>query len=294
MVPFPPPSFSRPSFLSRGVRLLVHPFARLARGVRPVVAPRWIALGIVAVLAVFAGSDALDSSRASATSVLQIGSSAQGRQLEISCFNSGSTEGDRVALIVGAIHTGNEAVTYELALGLISDFAQGRLETPDNVTVCVLPNLNPDGLALGLHTNANHVDLNRNWPSEDWTAQAWHPETGTVSAGHAPLSEPETRALHEFLEMVRPSAVFVLHCCGALVEANREPAAVFMAHRYARAAGFEYVDKWDYYDISGEFIDSMDELAVPAMDIELVSPNDTGIETHRAGFRAVLDYLSEH
>lgn len=224
---------------------------------------------------------------------LEIGLSAQGRSIDITCFNSGDSVDDEVALIVGGIHTGNESVTIHLARELSADFASGRLVPPRDITVCILPELNPDGFALGLHTNANGVDLNRNWPSEDWQPDAWHPETGPVSAGHVPLSEPETQVLHSFLEVVRPSAVMVLHCCGSLVEANRQADAVFMARRYAGAAEFDYLNSWSFYDISGEFIDAMDELGIPAMDIELSRSDETGLDSHRAGVRSALAYLSE-
>lgn len=224
---------------------------------------------------------------------LEIGLSGNGRPIEITCFNSGPSIDDEVALIVGGIHTGNEAVTVDLAYELIGDFTAGLLVPPSDITVCILPELNPDGLALGLHTNAKRVDLNRNWPSHDWQPEAWHPETGPVSAGHVPLSEPETQVLHSFLEVARPSAVMVLHCCGSLVEANRHADAVFMARRYANATGYDYLGSWNFYDISGEFIDAMDELGIPAMDIELSRPDSTDLEAHRAGIRSALAYLSE-
>lgn len=246
---------------------------------------------MVAALGVFAFADGVARSEESAS--LEIGMSAQGRPLGLTCFNTGSSADDEVVLLVGGMHTGSESVTAELARALIVDFERGRLAPPEGVTACVLPELNPDGIALGVHTNANEVDLNRNWPSHDWTKDAWHPETGPVSGGRRPLSEPETQGLHSFLELVRPSAVLVFHCCGSLVEANRQADAVFMARRYARATDFEYLDTWDYYDISGEFIDSMDELDVPAMDIELRSSSDPAVEEHRAGVRAALDYIAE-
>lgn len=227
------------------------------------------------------------------SAALQIGLSERGRPIDITCFDSGSGADDEVALIVGGMHTGNEALTIDLARELMADFSSGRLVPPSTVTVCILPELNPDGRALGVHTNAEGVDLNRNWPSEDWQADAWHPETGPVSGGHVPLSEAETQVLHSFLEVARPSAVLVLHCCGSLVEANRQADAVFMARRYAAAAAFEYLNTWNFYDISGEFIDAMDELGIPAMDIELSNSDETGLDDHRAGLRSALDYLAE-
>lgn len=209
------------------------------------------------------------------------------------CFDAGNTTQNEVFLMAGGIHTNEaEAVTVDLARGLVSDFAAGRLTPPDGVTACVVPALNPDGLARRVHTNANGVDLNRNWPSADWSPEAWHPVFGSVSAGHRALSEPETRALYDLIELVRPSAVIVYHCCGALTEANSRADAVFMARRYAEAAGLDYLSAWEMYDISGEFIDAMDELGVPAIDIELRTSGATDVEHHRAGVRSVLDYLA--
>lgn len=251
---------------------------------------------MVLTLFLFAVCAALTSDRPGSTEaaeVFQIGTSVHGRAIEVSCFVPDDSADARVVLIVGAIHTGAEAITFDLAVELTADIARGRLVLPEGTIACVLPSLNPDGLALDVHFNANEVDLNRNWPSPDWDSKAWHPATGPVSGGASPLSEPETEALHDFIEIAQPSAIIVFHCCGALVEANRQPDAVFMARRYARAAGFEYLDRWNFYDISGEFIDSMDRLRIPAMDVELTSSDETGREDHRAGVSAVLEYLAQ-
>lgn len=221
-----------------------------------------------------------------------IGTSVQGRPLEVTCYNSGDPADDEVVLIVGAIHAGYEAITADLAYELMDDFNHGRLVTPDGLVVCILPELNPDGLVLGQHTNARGVDLNRNWPASNWNEQAWHPLSGDVSGGTRPLSEPETQSLHEFVELVQPSVIVTFHCCGSLVEANEIPDAVFMARRYARAAEFGYLATWASYEISGELIDAMDGLRIPAVDVELEHPGTTGLADHRAGIRSILDYLS--
>jgi len=245
-------------------------------------------LAFLAAVALFAGAEPRP---AAADDTLEIGRSKHGRPIEIRCFASDYPTDNEVLLMVGGIHTGSESVSVDLALELTVDFERGRLVPTRDLTVCILPNVNPDGTALGLHTNAGRVDLNRNWPSHDWDTDAWHPATRPVSGGSSPLSEPESEALHTFIDLARPSAILVFHCCGSLVEANRQADAVFMARRYARAADFAYLDTWDFYDISGEFIDSMDELGVPAMDIELRSADATDLDDHRAGVRAVMDYF---
>jgi hypothetical protein len=218
----------------------------------------------------------------------QIGRSALGEPLDVGCYG----EGDRTALLIGGLHTGSESVTVDLAVEMVRRIWTGRVEIPAGVRICVLPVLNPDGLAHGLHTNGNRVDLNRNWPTGDWRADAWHPETGPVSGGDQALSEPETQALYNYISSTDPDLVVVWHCCGSLVEANEQRMAVVAARRYAWAAGFGYLDDWNYYPISGEFIDAMDVLKVPAIDVELARTDDIGIDEHVAGLVAALQYLA--
>src|SRR5690606_17604114 len=90
---------------------------------------------------------------------LVIGLSVQGRPIEVSCFGTG----DRLALLVGGMHTGVELNTSTLAMELEDEARRGVLGIPDGTLLCVLPMLNPDGFAADERTNANGVDLNRNW-----------------------------------------------------------------------------------------------------------------------------------
>jgi hypothetical protein len=91
-----------------------------------------------------------------------IGTSVQGRPIEVGCLG----EGTRMALLVGGMHTGaNELVTSMLAVEIAHLAWNGGLAVPAGVRLCVIPTLNPDGIALETQTNANGVDLNRNWPA---------------------------------------------------------------------------------------------------------------------------------
>lgn len=217
-----------------------------------------------------------------------IGQSVLGQDLVVSCFGTGG----RTALFVGGVHTGSEAVTVALGRGVVEELRTGRLAIPLGVRVCVLPTLNPDGITLGLHTNARGVDLNRNWVTKNWSAFAWHPSTGTTSGGSAPLSEPETRALYQYVLETRPAAVVVWHCCGALVEANQLPLAVDLASEYGGASRLAYLEVWHAYTITGEMIVSMDRLRIPAFDVELRQSNDTALKEHTAALTAMLHHLA--
>lgn len=248
-------------------------------------------VGLVALTPL--GHRALPASPVEAAESVTIGHSVRGRPIEVACTGPAFSEADATALLVGGIHTGGEAITSTLAVELASAAWNGNVDVPSGVRLCILPVLNPDGLASDLHTNANQVDLNRNWPAADWTPDAYHPETGPVSGGNAPLSEPETRALFDYLSHERPSIVLVLHCCGSLVEANSQPLAERLAHRYADTAEYDYLPKWNFYEITGEFIRGMERMRLPAFDIEMTSPNDTDLDRHAAALEAVLHELAE-
>ena len=53
--------------------------------------------------------------------------------------------------------------------------------------VVLLPVINPDGMANGSRFNARGIDLNRNFPAENFS--------GTARHGTRPLCEPESRAI---------------------------------------------------------------------------------------------------
>jgi carboxypeptidase T len=99
--------------------------------------------------------------------------------------------------------------------------------------IVVVPVVNPDALfaisarlARGLPAwqrgNARGVDLNRNFPVQP-VATPWHPCAGSrrplspYYMGPAPLSEPESRAVHEVAAEVRPFLSLAFHSFGEML-----------------------------------------------------------------------------
>ncbi|RPI50620.1 MAG: hypothetical protein EHM56_10580, partial [Chloroflexi bacterium] len=87
-----------------------------------------------------------------------IGDSVQERPLTAYRFGQGPLK----VVLVGDIHGGYEANTYELARLLVAHFQAHAGDVPAAVSLWILPTMNPDGLAAGERRNANGVDLNRN------------------------------------------------------------------------------------------------------------------------------------
>jgi protein MpaA len=120
-----------------------------------------------------------------------IGTSVRGRPIE--AIRMGDPRGVPV-LVVGVIH-GREAA------GLLVTDALLAMTPPAGVQLWIVPNMNPDGVALNVRGNANRVDLNRNFPYR------WAP-LGTRGfwqfAGTARASEPETLAMMAFIRRINP------------------------------------------------------------------------------------------
>jgi protein MpaA len=155
------------------------------------------------------------------------GTSVNGAALNV----YGPAEGPVDLLVMAAMHGDESESTIVLSEALRS-IPESALATP------VILNANPDGTVLGTRGNARGVDLNRNWPTANWTPNTVpyraHGETVRdieLSPGAAPASEPETRALHELVTELRPTAIVSLHApLGCIEDPDRKPLAHWIAH----------------------------------------------------------------
>jgi protein MpaA len=120
-------------------------------------------------------------------------------------------------LVVGAIH-GDELSSASLAFHWIG-LAQEPMQMALPVHWRFIPALNPDGVLARppRRVNANGVDLNRNFPTPDWSRDAaayWEKRTRKDPRrypGKQPLSEPESRFLHEQMHSFRPNLIVAIH-----------------------------------------------------------------------------------
>ena len=91
-----------------------------------------------------------------------------------------------------------------------------RLGVKATNNLLFIPCLNPDGMQLGQRTNANGVDLNRNFPTKNWGENLGDNATcddeksayyGGISAG----SEIETKFLINIIQEFNPKTILTLH-----------------------------------------------------------------------------------
>lgn len=125
-------------------------------------------------------------------------------------------------LIIAAMH-GDENETTVVLSEALRRIPPGYIKNP------VILSCNPDGALQGTRSNGRGIDLNRNWPTANWSSEAvFHKDHGgtvqdiMLSPGESPGSEAETRALQECVERLQPKTVISLHAPLACIEDPQE------------------------------------------------------------------------
>lgn len=126
-----------------------------------------------------------------------IGRSREGRPIE--AWLIGDPDAQVTQMILGQMH-GEERFNQRTAWEILKH--QRALE---GIKLWVIPTMNPDGEAVGRRQNAAGVDLNGNFGVN------WQPESGRHHTGTGPFSEPESRAMRDFVARVEPKELVSMH-----------------------------------------------------------------------------------
>ena len=243
-----------------------------------------------------------------------IGKSVEGR--DITAYHYGA--GEKEVLFVGGVHGGYAWNTVAVAYKAMEYLKANPSVIPANVRVTIIPVVNTDGLfkVVGTTTanftkanvsaseaiqtagrfNGNNVDLNRNFDC-DWQASAtW--QTKAVSGGTAAFSEPESLAVKNYIETLKPVAVVVWYSAaggvfssschnGVLAETNA------LTNTFAKASGYPAFEEFNYYEITGDMVNWLAKNKVPAISVLLTNHTDVEWSKNQAGILAVLKYIAK-
>ncbi|HYK03161.1 MAG TPA: murein tripeptide amidase MpaA [Thermoanaerobaculia bacterium] len=151
--------------------------------------------------------------------VVRHGSSVYGASLEGIPLNVFLPDTGRAEIVILASIHGDEAETTVVVSEALRCIPEGELQAA--VILCG----NPDGMLRGTRGNARGVDLNRNFPTSNWSADPVYYKTRAndardiaLSPGAAPASEPETVALLSLIERLSPRAIVSLHAALACID----------------------------------------------------------------------------
>ena len=170
------------------------------------------------------GANATSETSSVPTETREIGRSVKNRPIVAKRYGE---EGGKVVVVIGSIH-GNEKPGIPIAKDLIAQGARA------GYTLWVITTANPDGTIANTRHNARGVDLNRNFPT-GWLKQ---PCPSKNCSGKQAASEPETRALSEFLISTQPRLVVFYHSTGYMVDLPKRGVATPDALlTYARVSG---------------------------------------------------------
>ncbi len=143
------------------------------------------------------------------------GFSVEGRPLVYAEF--GARDAENTTLILSMVHP-DEITPLHIALELVQWMEKNERELHD-VRVVIAPLVNPDGFYRSKKTrvNANGVDVNRNFATNDWNVNAiklWKSKYGSNPRrypGPKAGSEPETVFQAKLIDQSQPQKVLSVH-----------------------------------------------------------------------------------
>lgn len=225
------------------------------------------------------------SSRTRCSTSEVIGYSAKGRPIMAHVYGNGGTS----YVYLGAIH-GNEMSSRTTMERWMSDLEANPEKIPAHARVIVVPTASPDGVATGSRLNGNGVNLNRNFPTANWTGTIITSSGEQAGGGGASAgSEPETRALMQLTSRYAPKLVVTHHSQGYLVNSNDAGVSIAAGQEYARLARYQFIPNSATtstfgFEMTGTYEDWLLERGIAAILVEL----DTNTGNHYGRNQAAM------
>ena len=118
---------------------------------------------------------------------------------DINLFFNGHKNGKNL-LIIGTTH-GDEPQGAQVLNSYLLE------NSPQKNPLYIIPCLNPDGYDKKTRTNANQVDINRNFPTKNWELT----QKDEFYGGSSPASEIETKFLINCIDEIQPDLILTIH-----------------------------------------------------------------------------------
>ncbi|MBI3242976.1 MAG: DUF2817 domain-containing protein [Chloroflexi bacterium] len=241
-----------------------------------------------------------------------IGQSVEGRDIAGVAFPA-SEAPEQALVLVNGIH-GDEMNSAPVVEQLLADVESGAMGLPPGLGLFVIDSLNPDGASRGKRLNANGIDLNRNWETYDWKPGV---EIATdfflpVGGGPEPFSEPETRALRDWLLALQAEygnvTLIYFHSAfppnGLVMPGTHltnsvelgDAASREVGQVLAEAAGYNYSNRWlGGYKVTGDASTWAVDHLMRSLTVELPvreALDEAQAGKLREGILAVINFLS--
>ncbi len=234
-----------------------------------------------------------------------IGSSV--KSVSIDCYEIG--KGITKIIFISAIH-GNETGTVKLAHYII-DYLEKRNDFKDKFTFYIIPCLNPDGYREALKNpdyfnggrvgrlNSNKVDLNRNFPTSEFKKESIYSfgknyqEKEKVYCGEYGGSEPEIRALVDFVKNKNIKAAYFFHNTGKDVMGNKNELSQKLVKLYSQKTGFRFVsdEEWQKMEQTGTAKEWCEINSIAYVEVEGSSRWGNDWKKQKDAIRATFEYL---
>lgn len=167
---------------------------------------------------------------------------ALGTEIELAASSAlDQLRGQHPILLMGGVH-GDEPEGVRLAMDTLAWLREAHGKGETLAPWISIPCLNVDGFRAKARVNGRGVDLNRNYPSRDWSSEA---KKERYFPGPRPASEPEVQAVVELITHFQPRIVIHCHSWEPCIVGTGAPARTD-AERLGASSGYKVMDEIGY------------------------------------------------
>ena len=186
-------------------------------------------------------------------------------------------------------------IDYKDSINLVSEADNKIIMDQHELKASVILSVNTDGILAGTRCNARGIDLNRNYPTDNWSPEPVYyrnrpqdPQNIPLSPGEHGGSEPETRALMELINTMQPKLIVSMHGFLGCID---DPQSSDIAQNLAQRTQMELVPDVGYAT-PGSFGSWCAENRIPIITYEL--PSQGIVELREMHLPVLKDLMNGH